>query len=315
MPEWKQPIGRSKPACRGAFTLVELLVVVSIIGALVALLLPAVNAAREASRGVACKSNLKEFGVGMAAHADKFGTYCSGAFDWQRDGAVTEYGWVADMVNSGQPVGRMLCASNPGQVSAAYLDLFNLDTTSLPAFANPATMLGHPPKTAPDGSIIQNPCGQIMAGPLPPGSAQRVQVVQNLIFGKFYNTNYTASWWLVRSGAVLDANGNLQSSVAGVTPALSLRQSTLGPLSVTYASASKVSASCLPLLACGASTTVGGTPIATLPVQLGLIPPGTPMVMSFTPGPVANPNMQPLPSFSAGTPYNGPSGWWAASPS
>jgi prepilin-type N-terminal cleavage/methylation domain-containing protein len=67
---------------RSAFTLIELLLSISIIGVLIALLLPAVQSAREAVRRTQCGNNLRQIALAFQLHHDQLNLFPSGGWDW-----------------------------------------------------------------------------------------------------------------------------------------------------------------------------------------------------------------------------------------
>lgn len=116
------------------FTLVELLVVIAIIGVLIALLLPAVQAAREAARRIQCANNLKQLALGMHNYESSFKAFPpqiqigTGQYRWSAQARVLPYleqGSLYNIIDFDLPYGDQ------------YIDGVKLQATRIPTLLCP----------------------------------------------------------------------------------------------------------------------------------------------------------------------------------
>jgi len=245
-----------------AFTLVEILVVIAIVAILAALLMNSLVRARESSRSASCKNNLRQIGLGLNQFAlkDSEGRYCTGAFDWLREGCVDEWGWVADLANVGQLTpGLALCPANALAGSEKVNDWY-----SNPMALTTLTTNGLNHVSGPDAyRISSGMCGKTswkgISGTGTPGAfantnpltGERVSLVARYFLANGYNTNYSSSWFLTRSAPRVSyfADGTMRTGGQAAQEGLQGRRETLGPLTESLLSVSDRSSSTIPLMA------------------------------------------------------------------
>jgi prepilin-type N-terminal cleavage/methylation domain-containing protein len=139
---------------RPAFTIVEVLVVIAIIGVLAGLLLPAIQNAREAGRRLTCSTNLRQIGVALQLHHDFLNEFPYGRYRvYEVKPGYSEYKgtmktYILPYLEQGNLASRMQSDTNwPNNVPGIRIDGRRLETFPIPTYVCPSDPYGMASKT------------------------------------------------------------------------------------------------------------------------------------------------------------------------
>ncbi|HBJ33759.1 MAG TPA: prepilin-type cleavage/methylation domain-containing protein [Planctomycetaceae bacterium] len=195
---------------RKAFTLVELLVVIAIIGVMVGLLLPAVQAAREAARRMQCSNNMKQLGLGLHNYESAYNRF---PYAVGRSGSIAAGSAIAGATRVRNQKGWI--AVLPFIEQQALYDLADLNlafSSHVHSSATTSTIGGPPPGAAgnPNDVVVSTPVQTFLCpsdpGPtnfasvgdvnysIAPGSTTRQGAYTNYDFSVRGTSNSTEVW-------------------------------------------------------------------------------------------------------------------------
>ena len=135
----------TKSSCRTGFTLIELLVVIAIVGVLIAILLPAVQAARESARRMHCANNLKQIGVAVQNYHDTYRRLPSSAIiDWDivstaNNGSWGVHGRILNFIEQNN-------VYNQVDLGTGWDHQMSIDRLRIPIYSCPTDFQAHRPR-------------------------------------------------------------------------------------------------------------------------------------------------------------------------
>jgi prepilin-type processing-associated H-X9-DG protein len=184
----------------------------------------------------------------------------------------------------------MRCPTNDAAGSETIKKLFEFSVPpisgSRPGEKHCVNYLGSAPQVLPDGTTLPNACAALAA--IPPGEGRK-DIIEKRILKRHYNTNYTPTWFLVRSGVSLGSTGRVQKTDTNPHCTTSLgdtslrfRHLTRGPLKRARADAAVMASNFIPLLGDGGL----GANWKQTPYEAGDLSSGSLLVRSLTGGPV-----------------------------